>query len=336
MNKLTMSHYDCYAAVPGEPPTERLPVLDTLQLSDHVLADALLTPRDLIRWCTSVFEQGQQGKPLYYGHGTTCAWDEAAALVMGVLHLPHDAAADVLDARLLCAERDYIIRLARMRVETRRPLPYLLGEAWFAGVRFVVDERVLIPRSPIAELIEDGFSAWFPERDPERVLDLCTGSGCIGIATALALPTSHVVLADISDDALAVARINRDRYDLQQRVEVIKSDLFSMLNGQRFNLIVSNPPYVNEADLQAMPAEYHHEPSLALGSGRDGLALTRRLLAEARQYLTDDGILIVEVGNSERHLQDAFPELPFVWIEFERGGHGVFALQARDLELLSR
>lgn len=331
-----MSNFDNYAAVPGEQPPVRLPSLDTLQLSDHIVAEALLTPRDLLRWCTSVFEQGQQGKPLYYGHGTTTAWDEAAALVMGALHLPHEAAAEILDARLLRAERDHIVRLARLRIETRKPLPYLLGEAWFAGLRFNVDERVLIPRSPIAELIEDGFSSWFPQRDPERVLDLCTGSGCIGIATALALPTSHVVLADISDDALDVARINRDRYDLQQRVEVVKSNLFSGLKGQRFDLIVSNPPYVDADDLAAMPMEYHHEPALALGSGQDGLDLTRQMLAEARQYLTDDGILIVEVGNSERHLQDAFPELPFIWIEFERGGHGVFALQASDLELLSR
>ena len=331
-----MSNFDNYAALPGEQPSSRLPSLDTLQLSDHILSDALLTPRDLLRWCTSVFEQGQQGKPLYYGHGTTNAWDEAAALVMGALHLPHESASEVLDARLLRAERDHIIRLARLRIATRKPLPYLLGEAWFAGLRFNVDERVLIPRSPIAELVEDGFSSWFPERDPERVLDLCTGSGCIGLATALALPTSRVVLADISEDALDVARINRDRYDLQARVDIVKSDLFSGLKGQRFDLIVSNPPYVDADDLAAMPEEYHHEPALALGSGHDGLDLTRRMLVEARQYLTDDGILIVEVGNSERHLQEAFPELPFLWIEFERGGHGVFALQASDLELLSR
>lgn len=331
-----MSNFDSYAALPGEQPSVRLPSLDTLQLSDHILSDALLTPRDLLRWCTSVFEQGQHGKPLYYGHGTTCAWDEAAALVLGALHLPHEAAPEVLDARLLRAERDHIINLARLRIETRKPLPYLLGEAWFAGLRFKIDERVLIPRSPIAELIEEGFASWFPDRDPERVLDLCTGSGCIGIATALALPTSQVVLADISDDALEVARINRDRYDLQARVDVIHSDLFSGLKGQRFDLIVSNPPYVDAKDLAAMPAEYHHEPALALGSGSDGLDLTRRMLAEARQYLADDGILIVEVGNSERHLQETFSELPFIWIEFERGGHGVFALQASDLELLSR
>lgn len=331
-----MPNFDNYAALSGEQLSTRLPSLDTLQLSDHVLSDALLTPRDLLRWCTSVFEQGQQGKPLYYGHGTTNAWDEAAALVMGALNLPHESASEVLDARLLRAERDHIIRLARLRITTRKPLPYLLGEAWFAGVRFKVDERVLIPRSPIAELVEDGFSSWFPERDPDQVLDLCTGSGCIGIATALALPTSHVVLADISDDALEVARINRDRYDLQSRVDVVKSDLFSGLKGQRFDLIVSNPPYVDADDFVAMPEEYRHEPALALSSGQDGLDLTRRMLAEARQHLTDDGILIVEVGNSERHLQEAFPELPFLWIEFERGGHGVFALQAHDLELLSR
>lgn len=313
-----------------------LPVLDTLSLDDTTLVDELLTLKDCLRWCTTVFEQGHQGQPLYFGHGTASAWDEAAALVMGVLNLPHECAGQVADARLLRLERERIVALARLRVSTRTPLPYLLNEAWFAGLRFYVDARVLIPRSPIAELIEDGFSHWFPERDPRRVLDLCTGSGCIGIASALALPTSEVVLADISQDALAVAQSNIQRYDVGARVKAVHSDLFNGLAGERFDLIVSNPPYVDAADIAAMPAEFQHEPSLALGSGDDGLMLTRQMLAQARDHLTDDGVLIVEVGNSERHLIDAYPELPFVWLEFERGGHGVFALQAQDLDVLTR
>lgn len=316
-------------------PSRTLPELDTLALDNATLVDELLTLKDCLRWCTSVFEQGTQGQPLYYGHGTANAWDEAAALVMGVLNIPHECAGQVADARLLRVERERIVTLARLRVTTRMPLPYLLNEAWFAGLRFHVDERVLIPRSPIAELIEDGFSHWFPERDPQRILDMCTGSGCIGIASALALPTSEVVLADISVDALAVARFNVQRYDLSTRVRVVESDLFSGLSGERFDLIVSNPPYVDAADIAAMPAEFQHEPALALGSGDDGLTLTRAMLAQARAHLTDNGVLIVEVGNSERHLIDAYPELPFVWLEFERGGHGVFALQASDLDTLS-
>ncbi|WP_245598891.1 50S ribosomal protein L3 N(5)-glutamine methyltransferase [Halotalea alkalilenta] len=317
------------------PSSFSLAPLDPLAATDEALIEELLTLRDCLRWCASAFAHGQQGKPLYYGHGTDNAWDEAVALVLGALRLPPDSGNEVLDARLLRGERERIIALARLRVEQRLPLPYLLGEAHFAGHLFCVDARVLIPRSPIAELIEDGFSAWFPERDPASVLDLCTGCGCIGIAAALALPTSEVILADLSQDALAVARRNITRFELGGRVRAVHSDLFSALEGRRFELIVCNPPYVDARDLANMPAEFRHEPALALGSGPDGLELTRRLLREARAHLTEDGVLIAEVGNSERQLVEAFPELPFVWVEFERGGHGVFALTARDLDALS-
>ncbi|WP_304526641.1 50S ribosomal protein L3 N(5)-glutamine methyltransferase [Halomonas sp. I5-271120] len=293
-----------------------------------MIAEDLLTLRDCLRWATSEFYT----HGLHFGHGTASPWDEAVALTLGALHLPWDVDPSVLEARLLPMERRRIVGLVRSRIETRRPLPYLLGEAFFAGVAFNVDERVLIPRSPIAELIEDGFSAWFPEEPPARVLDLCCGSGCIGIATALHLPTAEVDLADISADALEVAKANITRHDVGARVRAVASDVFDSLGGQRYDLIVSNPPYVDARDLATMPAEFGHEPTLALGAGDDGLNIVRRILREARSLLSDDGVLIVEVGNSDHHLEAAFPEVPFLWLEFERGGQGVFVLTAQELD----
>ncbi len=300
----------------------------TLILDDRMIAEDLLTLRDCLRWATSEFYT----HGLHFGHGTASPWDEAVALTLGALHLPWDVDPSVLEARLLPMERRRIVGLVRSRIETRRPLPYLLGEAFFAGVAFNVDERVLIPRSPIAELIEDGFSAWFPEEPPARVLDLCCGSGCIGIATALHLPTAEVDLADISADALEVAKANITRHDVGARVRAVASDVFDSLGGQRYDLIVSNPPYVDARDLATMPAEFGHEPTLALGAGDDGLNIVRRILREARSLLSDDGVLIVEVGNSDHHLEAAFPEVPFLWLEFERGGQGVFVLTAQELD----
>ncbi|OZT72763.1 50S ribosomal protein L3 N(5)-glutamine methyltransferase [Vreelandella boliviensis] len=300
----------------------------TLSLSESLLVSQLFTLRDYLRWVSSEFYLAG----LHYGHGTDSAWDEAVALCLGALHLPWNIDPSVLEARLLPVERQRIIALARKRITTRRPLPYLLGESFFAGHPFSVDERVLIPRSPIAELIEDGFAAWFPEEPPASVLDLCTGSGCIGIATALYLPTCEVALADISQDALAVARQNITRHDVGDRVRAVESDVFGGLEGRRFDLIVSNPPYVDARDLATMPAEFRHEPSLALGAGSDGLDIVRRILREAREHLTDEGWLIVEVGNSDRHVEAAFPDVPFLWLEFERGGQGVFALSAAELD----
>jgi ribosomal protein L3 glutamine methyltransferase len=301
--------------------------LSTLQLSDAELRDGLVTLRDCLRWAASEFHLAG----LFYGHGHASAWDEAVALTLGALHLPWDVDPAVLEARLLPMERGRIVSLVRERITTRRPLPYLLGEAFFAGFPFEVDERVLIPRSPIAELIEHGFAAWFPEEPPARVLDLCTGSGCIGIATALHLPSCEVDLGDVSEEALAVARANITRYDLGERVRAVHSDLFAVLPGG-YDLIVSNPPYVDARDLATMPAEFRHEPALALGAGADGLDIVRRILREARAHLTERGVLIVEVGNSDRHLEAAFPEVPFLWLEFERGGQGVFALTADELD----
>ncbi|ERS89558.1 50S ribosomal protein L3 N(5)-glutamine methyltransferase [Halomonas sp. PBN3] len=299
----------------------------SLALDDDRLVAELFTLRDCLRWAASEFHLAG----LFHGHGTESPWDEAVALTLGALHLPWNVDPAVLDARLLPMERERIVALVRARVTTRRPLPYLLGEAWFAGLPFDVDERVLIPRSPIAELVESGFAAWFPEEPPARVLDLCTGSGCIGIATALHLPTCEVDLSDISEEALAVARRNIGRHDVGERVRAVHSDLFAALPG-RYDLIVSNPPYVDARDLATMPAEFRHEPALALGAGDDGLAIVRRILREARAHLNDHGVLIVEVGNSDHHLEAAFPEVSFLWLDFERGGQGVFALTAEELD----
>ncbi|MDN6180477.1 MAG: 50S ribosomal protein L3 N(5)-glutamine methyltransferase [Halomonas subglaciescola] len=311
---------------PAACPTPRS--ASTLALPDAELVAELPCLRDCIRWVTSEFHLAG----LHFGHGTASAWDEAVALTLGAVHLPWDVDPAVLDARLLPVERARIVAFARARITRRQPLPYLLGEAFFAGVAFNVDERVLIPRSPIAELVEDGFGAWFADEPPARVLDLCTGSGCIGIATALHLPACEVTLADLSQDALAVARENITRHDVGERVRAVASDVFDGLAGQRFDLIVSNPPYVDARDLATMPAEFRHEPTLALGAGNDGLDIVRRMLREAREHLTDDGWLIVEVGNSDRHLEAAFPEVAFMWLEFERGGQGVFALSAAELD----
>ena len=295
------------------------------------LVNSLLTVRDYIRWGASCFN----GAGVCLGHGTDNAWDEATFLVLHCLHLPWDVNKEVLDARLTVDERRALLAVIDRRVEERIPAAYIIGEAWFAGLKFAVDERVLVPRSPLAELIENGFAPWLAE-EPQQILDLCTGSGCIGIACAYAFGTAQVDLADISTDALAVADKNIAAHELQDRVSAIESDLFSGLAGKRYDLIVSNPPYVNAEDLGSMPAEFHAEPPIGLGSGDDGLDFTRRLLAQAAQYLTDDGVMIVEVGNSWVALEAAFPELPFTWLEFERGGHGVFMLSAADLRIIAR
>lgn len=287
---------------------------------------SLCTVRDFLRWATSRFrEQG-----LFYGHGTDNPWDEAVQLVMHALHLPVEGDQRFLDARLTTAEKSAVLALLERRIQERVPAPYITGESWFAGLRFHVDERVLIPRSPLAELIENGFEPWLP-MTPEKILDLCTGSGCIGIACAYQFDQAEVVLSDISADALEVARDNIARHELAGRVSTVESDLFAALRGERFDLIVSNPPYVDAADMQELPEEYRHEPELALASGGDGLDFARRLLAEAADHLTEDGILIAEVGNSWPALEAAYPDVPFIWLEFERGGHGVFLLRGEDL-----
>ena len=290
-----------------------------------MITTRLRTLRDHIRWAVSRFH----AEGLYFGHGTDNAWDEARQLVVGALHLPWDISDAYLDCRLEDDELSHVQHLLRRRIKDRIPAAYLLGEAWFCGMPFVVDERVLIPRSPIAELIGQRFAPWLAAT-PARILDLCTGSGCIGIACAQAFPAAEVVLADLSFEALEVANQNIERHDLEARVFTVQGDGFEGLPGQRFDLIVSNPPYVDAEDFADMPPEYHHEPALGLACGDDGLDLVRRMLAEAADHLTEHGLLVVEVGNSQVHVQDLYPEVDFTWFEFEHGGHGVFGLTAQQ------
>lgn len=290
-----------------------------------MITTRLRTLRDHIRWAVSRFH----AEGLYFGHGTDNAWDEARQLVVGALHLPWDISDAYLDCRLEDDELSHVQHLLRRRIKDRIPAAYLLGEAWFCGMPFVVDERVLIPRSPIAELIGQRFAPWLAAT-PARILDLCTGSGCIGIACAQAFPAAEVVLADLSFEALEVANQNIERHELDARVFTVQGDGFEGLPGQRFDLIVSNPPYVDAEDFADMPPEYHHEPALGLACGDDGLDLVRRMLAEAADHLTEHGLLVVEVGNSQVHVQHLYPEVDFTWFEFEHGGHGVFGLTAQQ------
>lgn len=287
--------------------------------------DTLSTIRDLIRWGVSRFHESG----LYFGHGTDNAWDESRLLVLHSLFLPWETPSDYLDCRVTESEREGVIDLLQQRIDRRIPAAYLTGQARFAGMDFVVDERVLVPRSPIAELIAKRFEPWL-ECDPERVLDLCTGSGCIGIACAQVFPESEVVLADLSMDALAVAEQNIELHQLQDRVETRWSDGFDGMPGERFDLIVSNPPYVDAEDMADLPEEYQHEPEMGLACGADGLDLVRRILQEAADYLTDNGVLVVEVGNSMVHVIAEWPEVDFEWVEFRHGGHGVFVLSAEQ------
>lgn len=291
------------------------------------ISDSLYTLRDYLRWTLSEMQRSS----VYFGHGHVNAWDEALQLVFNAVDLPWDSPLELLDSRLLPHERKQLESYIHQRCIERRPLPYITGEAWFMGMAFNVDERVLIPRSPIAQLIEEGFQPWLGEQDIERVLDLCTGSGCIGIACASIFDQAEVDLVDLSPDALNVASSNVKKHGLDQRVRLIESDLFVALEGEVYDLIITNPPYVDQSDLDTMPAEYQHEPAMALGSGTDGLDLTRRILREAGRHLSEQGLLVVEVGNSEVHLMELYPELPLIWVELSGGGNGVFVIDAPSL-----
>lgn len=291
------------------------------------LLETLLTLRDCIRWGVSRFEE----HGLVYGHGTDNALDEAVFLVTRALHLPHDLPAAYLDARLTREERARVIDLLRRRYQERIPAPYLVREAWFAELSFYVDERVLVPRSPIAELIREGYAPWIDPDRVHRVLDLCTGSGCIAVATAVWLPGTEVDATELSADALEVARINVARHAVGDRVRLLQADLYPDAACGPYDIIVSNPPYVNAAALAGLPPEYRHEPVLGLDGGEDGLVLVHRILAGASDRLTENGILVVEVGDSAEALLAAYPEVPFLWPEFERGGEGVFLLTAEEV-----
>nr|WP_218862358.1 50S ribosomal protein L3 N(5)-glutamine methyltransferase [Rhodanobacter sp. K2T2] len=282
---------------------------------------------DFIRYGASRFSAAG----LTFGHSHDNPIDEATHLVLASLHLPPDIPPAYGAGRLTSEERAIVLALIDRRVNERLPVAYLVGETWFAGLKFKSDRRALVPRSPIAELIESRFAPWLDHRPIERALDLCTGSGCIGIAMAEYNPDWQVDIVDISEEALSLARENIVFQHLEGRVHAIQSDLFAGVEGRHYDLIVSNPPYVTEDEYTALPGEYRHEPKLGLTSGADGLDLCLRMLDEAAEYLTDEGLLIVEVGESEHALAALLPEVPFIWIEFKVGAMGVFALERRDL-----
>lgn len=290
----------------------------------------LITLRDWLRWTTSRFSEAG----LFYGHGNADAFNEAAQLILHSLHLPvTEMPEHFLDARLTEHEKTRLAGLIRQRIEDRIPVPYLTGEAWFAGLSFFVDERVLIPRSPFAELVSAQFTPWLAAPDSvTRILDMCTGSGCIAIACAYAFPNAQVDACDISDDVLAVAAINRQQHQLDDRLGLRQSDIFSQFSDEKYDLIVSNPPYVSQAEMQTLPAEYRHEPALALESEDQGLALVARIIQGAAQHLTADGLLFVEVGNTQVEVESRWPQIGFLWLDFEFGGHGVFVLNQSQCE----
>ena len=290
--------------------------------------DVLVTVRDLLRHAVGRF----RAAGLAFGHGSADAWDEAVYLVLHRLHLPLDRLDPFLDARLTVAERDDLLALVRRRVDERVPAAYLTGEAWLGDYRFVVDPRVIVPRSFIAELLFERLEPWIADAGAvHAVLDLCTGSGCLAIVAADAFPRAAVDAVDLSTDALDVARLNVSAYALDERVRLHESDLFDALPERRYDLIVSNPPYVNDASMATLPAEFRNEPRIALAGGSDGLDLVRRILAAAPQRLADDGLLVVEVGHERAHVEAAFPDLPCTWLSTSGGDDMVFAVAASDL-----
>lgn len=301
-----------------------------LELLEEIQACAvvedLATIQDMMRWAYSYFNASD----LYYGHGYDNAWDEAQQLVLVALYLPADVPEAMYQSRLTLVEKERVIHLIETRLGTRQPVAYLTNSAWFCGSEFYVDERTIVPRSPIGELIMQKFAGLI-DHEPKRILDMCTGSGCIAIACAQQFLEAEVDAVDLSLDALDVAQINIERHGLAERVFPISSDLFNDIPKDKYDLIVTNPPYVDEEDLDDMPQEFHFEPEMSLGSGADGLDITKRILAQATDYLTDNGVLVCEVGNSMVHLIEQFPTVPFNWIEFKNGGLGVFSLTRAQL-----
>jgi ribosomal protein L3 glutamine methyltransferase len=298
------------------------------------LAEELFTIRDWLRFTVSQFEESE----IFFGHGTDNSYDEAVWLIMSALHLPHDTLNNFLDAVITEAERKKLAHLIEQRITKRIPTAYLLREAWLRGFKFYVDERVIVPRSFIAELLdfnddgEHGLQPWIEH--PELInsaADICTGSGCLGVLLANAFPDAAIDVIDISPDAIAVCNINIANYGLESRVQAIQSDMFAALKGKKYDLIISNPPYVDAPSMAKLPTEYRNEPQIALGSGADGLDHTHTILREAAKHLNDDGILVVEIGHNRDALLAAYPHLPFIWLQVESGNQFVFLLSKKEL-----
>lgn len=287
-----------------------------------------LTVRDLLRYAVSRFTEAQ----LAFGHGSASAYDEAAYLILHTLHLPLDVLDPFLDARLLGKEIDAVLHVIERRATERVPAAYITQEAWMHGRRFYVDERVIVPRSFIGELLEDGLQPYVADPDAVgAVLELCTGSGCLAVLAAHAFPNADIDAVDISGDALAVARINVADYELDDRIALFEGDLFAPLPERRYEVIIANPPYVNSDSMQALPPEYQHEPALALAGGADGMDVVRRIIGEARNWLTDDGVLVIEIGNERANVEAAFGGLDLTWMSTSGGDDSVFLIQASDL-----
>lgn len=302
------------------------------ELNFSLVKEQLNTTGDFVRFAASQFNQAD----LYFGHGINNAWDEAISLIMFTLHLPEHLFEQVFTCQLTTEEKDNVLGIIKQRIVEEIPAAYLTNQAVFAKLPFYVDQRVLVPRSPIGELIENKFNGLIDEQHtPHRILDLCTGSGCIAIACAYAFPDAEVDAVDLSIDALNVANINIENHGLSEQVIPIQSDVFSGIEGQVYDLIVTNPPYVDQEDVDSLPQEYLHEPEMGLGCGDDGLDIVRKILAESAAHLSENGILICEVGNSQIHVASVYPEVPFKWLTFERGGHGVFMLTKAQLEEFS-
>lgn len=298
-----------------------------MQTTPSEVLTTLTTIRDYIRWAASRFTQAR----VSFGHGTETAIDEAAALVLHTIHQPYNLAEAYLDTVLTLDERQSVINIIDRRINERIPAAYLTHEAIFAGLSFYVDARVLVPRSPIAELIEQRFSPWVDEDQVDRILDLCTGSACIAIACAYAFPDAQVDAVDLSVDALAVAEINIEKHQVSESVALYQSDLFQELPAAQYDVIVSNPPYVCHEEWEQLPEEFRAEPDMGFKGGHTGLDIVLRILVDADDYLAEQGILCVEVGISAETLQNTFPDVPFYWLDFERGGDGVFLLTAEQV-----
>lgn len=290
--------------------------------------DELVTVLDFLRFSLSCATNAH----LYYGHGTDNAWDDMRSLVLRSLSLPYDVDPILLNARLTTSEKKHLCQQLDKRINQRVPVPYLIKEAYFCDLPFYVDERVLIPRSPIAELIHNQFSPWIAADNVYHILDLCTGSGCIAIACCYAFPDAEVDAVDISSEALAVAAINCEQLEVGDQLTLIESNCFNNVSKMNYDLIVSNPPYVGKEEMQTLPDEFRHEPVLALETSNNGLAIVENILHKAHDYLNDGGILVVEVGNSEEALCEAYPLVPFTWLDLSHGGQGVFLLTKKQLE----